>query len=303
MMSFRLKFMKKFFDTEYVSIWKDIFKIYLKRVCSLNLDYELFSLELKKENISCLPEIYQSMFIAWKNIKNDALFNHDYTFIYNQSLFWNSNITNEKGKPLYWKHFVLAGIIQIKDICYEVKTGYLPAHSVIDIVLDKFPYLDTSIIRKQYSLLLQFIPESWTETINTCINFPECDNIPLIHITHGKKSVDLLQHNSRDFYSCLVDKCKALPVAESYWADIFDLDCFNFKSVWSNISNVFKPPDIIENDYKVIHNVIFTKEKLFRYQMCDNDICDVCKDETEDMLHMFITCKELIGFIHIFQTY
>ena len=296
MLSFRLKFLKKFFDTENLSLWKDIFKIYLRKIGNLQLDYEVFTLKLNKENITCLPTFYQCMLNAFKAIQDDVLFNYDYTFIYNQSLFLNDNITNEKGKPLYWKHFISAGIVQLKNICYEVKPGLLPVHAVVDVITDIFPYLDVNILHRQYELLVKFIPDSWTDVVRNSDNFPVCNNIPTVYIKRGTNCRDLLCHKTRDFYNCLIAKCKGLPVAQEYWTETHDLTSVTFGCVWTNISNRFKSPDIIENDFKIAHNVLFTKDKLFRFNITDNDICEICNTEKEDMYHLFIGCQHLGEF-------
>jgi hypothetical protein len=41
------------------------------------------------------------------------------------SLFYSPEILH-CGKIIIWHDFIKAGIVQLKDICYEVKAGFLP---------------------------------------------------------------------------------------------------------------------------------------------------------------------------------
>jgi hypothetical protein len=38
------------------------------------------------------------------------------------------------GKTILWNDFIAAGITQLKDICYEVKTGFLPDNAIVEMV-------------------------------------------------------------------------------------------------------------------------------------------------------------------------
>ena len=60
--------------------------------------------------------------------------------------------------------------------------------------------------------------------------------------------------------------------------------------------NSYKTPDIIELDFKIFHNVIFTYEKLFKIGKTDTNKCPICILECEDILHLFIRCNELNNF-------
>jgi hypothetical protein len=55
-------------------------------------------------------------------IKESISFNYNVIDIYHQPLFCNSEILIS-GKTILWNDFITAGITQLKDICYEVKTA------------------------------------------------------------------------------------------------------------------------------------------------------------------------------------
>ncbi|CAC5361463.1 unnamed protein product [Mytilus coruscus] len=53
---------------------------------------------------------------------------------------------------------------------------------------------------------------------------------------------------------------------------------------------------MIELDYKIMHNCVFTNVKLKKIGRSDSDLCDVCHKENEDIMHVFINCDELEDF-------
>ena len=60
--------------------------------------------------------------------------------------------------------------------------------------------------------------------------------------------------------------------------------------------SITKPPDLIELDFKVLHNVIFTNEKLFRFGKIDSPLCCVCQVEIETLQHIFCSYSLLQSF-------
>ena len=48
--------------------------------------------------------------------------------------------------------------------------------------------------------------------------------------------------------------------------------------------------------YKLLKNVIFSKEKLFKCNITDNDFCLVCLSATENICHLMLNCPNLVEF-------
>lgn len=65
----------------------------------------------------------------------------------------------------------------------------------------------------------------------------------------------------------------------------------------------YKPPEIIELDFKMYHNAIFTYEKLFKIGKTESNCCPICSLQNEDIIHLFIGCNELHEFINKFVVY
>ena len=48
---------------------------------------------------------------------------------------------------------------------------------------------------------------------------------------------------------------------------------------------------IREFQYKVLNNIVFTNEKLFKIKMIDSPQCTFCKNEIESLEHLFYNCE------------
>jgi len=57
-----------------------------------------------------------------------------------------------------------------------------------------------------------------------------------------------------------------------------------------------KTPDLIDLDFRVMHNAIFTNEKLYRIGKIDSGLCKLCKQGSEDIQRLFLKCPELKDF-------
>ena len=45
--------------------------------------------------------------------------------------------------------------------------------------------------------------------------------------------------------------------------------------------------------FKVIHNILYTNEKLHKIGYSDTALCTFCKKETETLLHLFVQCESI----------
>jgi len=47
---------------------------------------------------------------------------------------------------------------------------------------------------------------------------------------------------------------------------------------------------IREFQYKILNNIIFTNQKLFKLKMIESPLCTFCKRETKSLKHLFFNC-------------
>ena len=61
-----------------------------------------------------------------------------------------------------------------------------------------------------------------------------------------------------------------------------------------------KETKLIMFQYKILHNIVFTKEKLFRAKIANSDLCYLCLETKQDLKHMLVTCQFVSEFWEAF---
>ena len=44
---------------------------------------------------------------------------------------------------------------------------------------------------------------------------------------------------------------------------------------------------------KILYDIVFTKDKLFRANIANSDLCYLCLETKQDLKHMLVTCQFL----------
>ena len=48
--------------------------------------------------------------------------------------------------------------------------------------------------------------------------------------------------------------------------------------------------------YKILHDIVFTKSKLFKAKLASNNLCYLCLKTKQDLKHMLVSCPVVSGF-------
>ncbi|CAC5405809.1 unnamed protein product [Mytilus coruscus] len=296
MLSFRLKFLGRFLNPDCKSLWKSTFNYFLKRVHNMNLDRSVLYMSLDTKSLLCLPPVYKEMLEAWQYIKAEISVDLSTIDIYHQPLFFNS----EKflsSKINEWDCFITAGIVQLKDVTYEVIPGFLPIQAIFEIIQEKVDNVSFDSIKVKYEKLLMLIPDEWKTVVCTkCYEVHE--EVSRFFIEYENKVSDVSSCKTKRFYSVLLTKCFIKPNSYEFWRDHSDINESEFADIWKQVHSYWKPSDCIDLDFKICHNRIFTNIKLKKIKILDSDLCQNCKDKNdkEDLFHIFLTCEKLKEF-------
>ena len=52
--------------------------------------------------------------------------------------------------------------------------------------------------------------------------------------------------------------------------------------------------------HKILHDIVFTKEKLFRANIANSDLCYPCLETKQDLKHMLVLCQFVSEFWEAF---
>ncbi|CAG2228375.1 unnamed protein product [Mytilus edulis] len=280
--AFRLKFLGRLINDEYDVLWKHTFKYFVSKIYNMNLGLEVLFIQVPHCELKCLPIVYIEMLEAWYILRQKSELKLSVENIYDQPLFRNPEIVL-KDKSILWYDFINAGIITLKDICYEVKTGFLPDCAIVEMIQNVFENANVKNVIDRYHCLICAIPDDWKQTVQSELHHRNTKRTIDISVIINHVPFELPLCTVNKLYNCLLDDICKDPCGVEMWKTLFNIDDNDFRIMWCNVNLFWKPAKFIELDYKILHNCIFTKSKFKRIGWSDDDLCDVCGSEIEDL--------------------
>jgi hypothetical protein len=92
----------------------------------------------------------------------------------------------------------------LKDICYEVKTGFLPNKAIVEMICNIDSDCDSNNIVKRIDVLKSAIPEDWTKTIQTEIHNRKNNRTVDINVNRDSKILDFKLCTKKQLYVMVV---------------------------------------------------------------------------------------------------
>ena len=119
------------------------FTAYFLGVANMNLGKTTLALDFSQRHINrTIPAFHKELRLnAWSKHKEHRIRMQTPKFtvdILQEPLFLNELIVVQ-NKPLLYTDWIAAGIVRIKDICYEVVPGFLPLSAVLEMLSDQHP--------------------------------------------------------------------------------------------------------------------------------------------------------------------
>lgn len=288
--AFRLKWLRKYFDTSRDTIWKHTMSYFLSKYKNMGLTFEVFSILFEKSSLNTLPPIYQELLKAWDTVnEGERELSYKLPNIYHQPLFSNPHIVKE-NKMLFFRVFVESGITKISDI---VKLRELVKfESIYTKILNMFPGYNKEKCEKLYTDITDALPQQWKDEIadNHCSKNELCELS--IKDSYGD-IIPTYLFTSKLCYTILKSRKYKLPASTTF-IESFGLTLD--KSFWKTVFTSSKNPEMIDLDFKIAHSIVWTKEKLYTAKITNSNTCPVCNEDIEDLLHMFIECDQLQSF-------
>lgn len=296
--AFRMKFLARFLGNEHKAVWKHTLLYFLQCAIGFKLPYSFSCMFLKLPDkiLIKLPGIYREMFAALNVFTDSIECTLSVNNIMNQPIFYNKKICY-KGKPLSFDTFIDAGLTALKDLTYEVIPGFLPLKAIQEIILDKYPNISPKFIEKAFTFIKSCIPQDWFQKITRNVSSMQSGQ-PNFLIVREAKMYALAQCTFL-YYGILLEDNFQIPTSFSYWRKIFPNCIIEQFAELIHINS--KTPDMIDVDFKIFHNILYTNEKLHKFGILDSDLCSFCNSGKEDMVHMFLRCERLKDFISFIQ--
>ena len=127
------------------------------------------------------------------------------------------------------------------------------------------------------------ILRNYTESINNLV-------IEDHHLIKKHQILSLNKLNSATLYAILIDANNIKPNSQTHFENLFP----NFKSDWKSIYKLPRRMSLDTNlrmfQCKLLNNVLYLNNMLFRFKKVDSPLCSYCNEEEETPLHLFHSC-------------
>ena len=215
-----------------------------------------------------------------------------------QPLSHNPFILNDDGQVLFNREFIDGGYTYVSDIFYEIIPHSLPALEIYDNIVALNPetritYVD---ICKHLSHILDCIPQEWCTKIfsdDKIVSTQVTENLSL-RIKVGDAWEDAGGLTAKRASLLLRLAGATVPKGQQFWQNYFPQ--IGFKSRWPGVYGGIKDNLDADLDFKILHNILFTNDRLYKYKMISSPLCSLCNSEEETVHHLFIHCP----ITHIF---
>lgn len=295
--SLRVKMVIKCMDESNTNVWKPLMAHYLQKCGGLNVGQEVLLMKLKPRMITGMPGFYREVLEAWGSIlKHVTTLPGGRDQLLEQPLFLNPLVT-ENGRPLFNKLFIAAGVIKIKDVLYEVKTGFLPEQAMVDAISEVEDDIPVATICNYYSKLKAAVPREWVRGIDEEEIREKEGEVPLpgMRLRLKGRTIPLLRGTTKDFYLLFLEEAFKRPTAEILWGRLFSV--MEPSGLWRNVRGRYLAPECEDLDFRLRHNCLFTNLKLSKMLVGHASMCPVCGLKQEGLLHVFLNCVEVVGFL------
>jgi len=152
--------MKKSLNEDNRQEWKDGMKQFLNKCGGLNMGEGIIWMKLKEHMLKGIPEFYREVLGAWKEFLPTIVYKPEGMKEFLNPLFLNSNILYEE-KELYFKQWIAAGIIQVRDVLYEVIDGFIPLQGIIGGIERIGEEVEWRTAKQHFDKIKKEIPKEW----------------------------------------------------------------------------------------------------------------------------------------------
>jgi len=140
------------------------------------------------------------------------------------------------------------------------------------------PFCKTSLENFNIKSVIKCLPTAWKK-----MNFAEASR------THCDKF--LKKVTSKKIYSAKIKLLSKPPTSESFFQTKLGIQPDEFSEFYNVPFLTTIYTKLRSFQFKINHNILFTKEKPFKVGMKESDRCNLCNKETETLSHLLVSCE------------
>ena len=230
---------------------------------------------------------YKEIFALWQELHDFNPINGHH--VCNESICNNVRIKID-GKIISNKQWNFPNIRFIQDLLDD--EGKLASNEYLN---DKY---EVRIPVLLHNGIINTIPQKWKDIIKEDKNINNYVVFKDFFVMINNQRKKLEEITTKDLYWHLVQsKCKR-PTSENKWQEETGLN-FNVKDweeIYMNIYKVTRDTKLITFKFKVTHRILACKRNLQRWKIKDDNLCDMCGNETDNIEHHLLACSKILPF-------
>ena len=229
-----------------------------------------------------LPKFYRDIILHWQDLNRTTPEKKE-DFL-NQTI-WNNRFIRIGKSSVYYRKWYQVGIQNLADIVNDEGTGFMSFNTFLEKFKIKCNFL-------QYLSLLSAIPIHWKKSLKR----DEHHRVP----TDPHAAIDKL--TCKTVYNTLVNRQQCPPTADKRLIEC-GFDAQTRQGVYSLPFCVTKEVKLSVFQYKVIHNILYTNNILYKMKKKPNPYCPYCTNVEQTIAHLFFTCSAARSFWSEFTTW
>ena len=196
---------------------------------------------------------------------------------------WQNSLINVNYKQIFFKDFKVHGINFVYDLFNS--NGILHKWTEFQ-QLYKVP---DSCFMKWYQLC-HAIPNDWKNMIKND-NGLCFQNVYLKpHFTLGCRMLSLSKLDAKTLYSVEVNKKFRAPTSQSSLKSYLSSSDIDWPSIYLLARNVTLDTYTRVFHYKIVNNILYLNQQLFKINLVSTDKCSYCHFASENVRHLFCKC-------------
>ena len=280
-LSQRVIVLKRFIEG-YNSPWKSVLETFLgdiggKSILCCNFDTRKLPIYL--------PDFYEECLDAWSDVGTTSVVSYD--DVVNQTI-WNNKFILIENKSCYIKHLAVHGIVKIGDLISD-NGRFLESEKLLQARLSPVHFFKLMGI-------VNSIPNEWKLIIKQSQHHICSPSNDTFQISIENATLNVLKVTSKMLYNEFKRKKQTVPAAQKKIELKYPDLSLEWKDIYSLPFTVTHDTKTREFQYKLLNNIVFTNDKLFRFKMIDSPLCAFCQTEVESPEHLFFHCNVTKSF-------
>ena len=292
-----IKSLKLTWISRLVASEKRPWKNYLQQALQKAGGYKLFlrsNYDISRRKDLSLSSFYLEALKYWKDLRDQCIINND-------ELIWNNKNILVNNFPVFYKNFSRIGINSLQDL-FPISRE-TTAREAFDFWVKKG--LNKNCLTFYKFLVLRQVARVRRNCLENANMYDNNENDPiLIRSKHSDFFRNVSIFKAKHYYNILKEiTAITIPTRWTKLKSDFNLSDEDLESVYGLPFNTTNENKLREMQFKILNFIVATNCYLKKVKIKDNDLCDFCKIEKEDVYHLFYECNVVRKFWREFECY